>query len=319
MASERVARREYGHGSHGETGHGVREGLIELPAPTAWPIVLALGITLLFTGMLTHWAISVLGVLLILPAAAGWFLQVLPQEHHEGVAVTTEELDVEASHGVSARQPASAARREVLPVAQYTLLTGMKGGLAGGLAMTVPAVLYGWVRYHSVWYAMNLLAAGGFTSWATESNAFLAEFHLKGLLAAMAIHGTTSVLVGLLYGAMLPMFPRKPILTAGVIGPLLWTGLLYTSLGVVSPILDARIDWLWFVISQVFFGLVTGYVVNLQMKVRSAEFRALPFAVRAGLHTDRVGGPDAEEGFGAPNEEQKPRDTEERDKKDGSE
>jgi hypothetical protein len=127
------------------------------------------------------------------------------------------------------------------------------------------------------------------------------------------------VLVGLLYGAMLPMFPRKPILTAGVIGPLLWTGLLYTSLGVVSPILDARIDWLWFVISQVFFGLVTGYVVNLQMKVRSAEFRALPFAVRAGLHTDRVGGPDAEEGFGAPNEEQKPRDTEERDKKDGSE
>jgi flagellar biosynthesis protein FliR len=82
------------------------------------------------------------------------------------------------------------------------------------------------------------------------------------------------------------MFPRKPILTAGFIAPLAWTGLLYASMGVVSPILNQRIDWLWFVISQIFFGLVTGYVVNLQIKVRTPEFRALPFAVRAGLHTD---------------------------------
>jgi hypothetical protein len=44
---------------------------------------------------------------------------------------------------------------------------------------------------------------------------------------------------------------------------------------------------------------VTGYVVNRQMKVRTAEFRALPFAVRAGLHTDRAGEPGAEDGLGA--------------------
>jgi hypothetical protein len=121
-------------------------------------------------------------------------------------------------------------------------------------------------------------------SWAGESDAFLAQFHLKGLLAAMAIHGLTSVLIGLLYGAMLPMFPRKPILTAGFIAPLLWTGLLYSAIGVISPILNQRIDWLWFVISQIAFGLVAGYVVNLQVKVRTPQFRALPFAIRAGVH-----------------------------------
>jgi flagellar biosynthesis protein FliR len=86
---------------------------------------------------------------------------------------------------------------------------------------------------------------------------------------------------------MLPMFPRRPIITCGFIAPFLWTGILYTSLGVLSPILDQRISWGWFFISQVAFGLVAGFVVNLQVKVRSEQFRSLPFAVRAGLHTDQ--------------------------------
>jgi hypothetical protein len=176
--------------------------------------------------------------------------------------------------------------RKILPVETFQIITGIKGGIAGGIAMTVPAAIFSLLRYHSIWYAMNLLAAGGFVSWASASNAFLSEFHMRGLLAALAIHGVTSLLVGLLYGAMLPMFPRYPIVTAGVMGPLLFTGILHSALGVVSPILNQRIDWFWFVISQVAFGLVCGYVVNRQAKVRTPQFRALPFAVRAGLHSD---------------------------------
>jgi hypothetical protein len=156
--------------------------------------------------------------------------------------------------------------------------------------MIVPAALYGLVRYHSIWYAVNLLAAGGFVNWAGQGDAFLAQFHLLGLLAAAGIHTTASLLIGLLYGAMLPMFPRKPILTAGFIAPFLWTGLLYSAIGVISPILDQRINWLWFVISQIAFGLVAGFVVNRQVKVRTAQFQALPFAVRAGLHTSAKDG-----------------------------
>lgn len=265
-----------------------KHGVVELPPPTKWPIVLALGFTMVLTGLVTHWAISLLGLLMILPAAVGWFLQVLPHEHHMPVPVSTHELTVDHAYAaIGARQPASAERHEVHPVATYnSLLTGIKGGIAGGIAMTVPATLYGVLKYHSIWYAINLLAAGGFTDWASASNEFLAQFHMQGLLAGITIHGTSSLLVGLLYAAMLPMFPKKPILTAGFIAPLVWTGLLHASLGIISPILDQRIDWLWFVISQICFGLVTGFVVNLQVKVRSEEFRALPFAVRAGLHTD---------------------------------
>jgi hypothetical protein len=268
-------------GDHGQEEHG-----LQLPSPTAWPMVLALGISLVLTGMVTNGAVSVLGGVLALAGAVGWFRQVLPHEAHEAVEVVTEEVPISTTRTVAARLPSGAMHRKIIPVETFQIVTGIKGGIAGGIAMTVPAALFSLLRYHSIWYAMNLLAAGGFVSWASASNAFLSEFHLRGLLAALAIHGVTSLLVGLLYGAMLPMFPKYPIVTAGLMVPLLFTGILHSALGVVSPILNQRIDWFWFVISQIAFGLVCGYVVNLQAKVRTPQFRALPFAVRAGLHGD---------------------------------
>jgi hypothetical protein len=193
--------------------HSVPTGAVQLPAPTAWPMVLSLGISLLLTGMVTHWVISLLGLVMVVPAIVGWFFEVLPEEHHVLVPVHADVVEIKSSRETLARLPVDDRHRKLLPIETFSLASGVKGGIAGGLAMIVPAGLYGLIRYHSVWYAANLLAAGGFVSWGGESNAFLAQFHLRGLLAAMAIHGLASVLIGLLYGAMLPMFPRWPILT----------------------------------------------------------------------------------------------------------
>jgi hypothetical protein len=267
--------------------HALRTDSVILPAPTAWPMVLALGLSLMITGMVTHWVISLLGLVLSLRSAVGWYFEVLPHEHHVAVAVEPEEIKISSTRTARRAAPLGEDHRMLLPIETFSITAGIKGGIAGGAAMVIPAALFGLIRFHSVWYAVNLLAAGGFISWAGESNAFLAQFHLQGLLAAAAIHGLASVLIGSLYGAMLPMFPWKPILTAGFIAPFLWTGILYSALGVISPILNARIDWLWFVISQIAFGLVCGFVVNLQVKVRTPQFRALPFAVRAGLYEDQ--------------------------------
>jgi hypothetical protein len=264
--------------------HTQPTGTVQLPAPTAWPLVFALGISLMLAGMVTHWAISLLGLVMALPAIVGWFFEVLPQEHHVYVDVHADVVEIKSTREALAYAPIDERHRKLLPLETFSVMAGVKGGIAGGLAMIVPAALYGLIRYHSVWYAANLLAAGGFVSWAGQSNAFLAQFHLKGLLAASAIHGLTCVLIGLLYGAMLPMYPKKPILTAGFIAPFLWTGVLHSALGIISPILNERIDWLWFIVSQVAFGLVAGFVVNLQVKVRTPQFRSLPFAVRAGVH-----------------------------------
>ncbi len=270
-------------GAHGLTGK--HASTVHLPAPTVWPMVLALGLALICTGMVTHWVIALLGLLLVLPAIVGWFREVLPSENLIFVPVITKIVPVFSARTTRRHLPHDANHRKLLPIETFSVMAGIKGGIAGGIAMILPAALFGLVRYHSIWYAANLLAAGGFVSWAAQSDAFLAQFHLQGLLAAAAIHGTASVLIGLLYGAMLPMYPRKPIITAGFVAPFLWSGLLYSAIGIISPILDQRIDWTWFVVSQVFFGLVTGFVVNLQVKVRTPQFQALSFTVRAGIHT----------------------------------
>ena len=51
---------------------------------------------------------------------------------------------------------------------------------------------------------------------------------------ALVLHALVSTLVGLLYGAMLPMFARRPIVLGGLIGPVLWSGLLYSMLGLAE-------------------------------------------------------------------------------------
>lgn len=267
---------EYPH----ETGHAG----VHMPLPTAWPMVLALGVSLIVTGMVTSGAVSLLGLLLSLVSAVGWFRSVLPVEAHEIVEAHDDAIHIVSVRSSIERIPVSPMHRKVIPVETFQFATGLKGGIAGGIAMIVPATVFSLVKYHSLWYAMNLMAAGGFVSWADQSNEFLAQFHMQGFLAALGIHTLASLLVGLLYGAMLPMFPRWPILTAGFIAPLLWSGLLASFLNIVSPILNERIDWYWFVPSQFAFGLVAGYVVNLHARVRTAQFQALPFAVRAGLH-----------------------------------
>jgi hypothetical protein len=258
---------------------------VEMPSPTVSPLLLALGLALVSTGLVTNLLIGLLGLALCILGCVGWFRQVLPAEKHVEVPVAHEPGRVVSARTLR-RRPSADDHRKILPIETFRITTGIKGGAAGGIAMIIPAALFGLLRYHSLWYAPNLLAAGGFVSWIGASDAFLSQFHLQGLLAAVAIHGLTSLLVGLLYGAMLPMYPRHPILTAGLVGPLLFTAILHSAAGVVSPILNQRIDWFWFIASQIVFGLVCGFVVNLHTKVRTPQFRALPFAIRAGIESD---------------------------------
>src|SRR5260370_37208576 len=63
---------------------------IELPAPTAWPVILAFGLTLLFACLLTSVAVSAVGGVLTVAGCIGWFREVRPHEHHETVPVVPE-------------------------------------------------------------------------------------------------------------------------------------------------------------------------------------------------------------------------------------
>jgi hypothetical protein len=239
--------------------------------------------------MVTSLAVGILGLLLTIAGIVGWFRQVLPHEAHVSVPIRAEQVEIVSLRTLIQHPPhaASESPRKILPVETFLISNGIKGGIAGGTAMVVPATIFSLLKYHSLWYSVNLLAAGGFVSWSGASNAFLSQFHLQGVLAGFLIQGIVSLLVGLLYGAMLPMFPKYPIFTAGFMVPLLFTGIVYSALSIVSPILNQRIDWFWFILSQFAFGLVCGFVVNLQARVRTPQFQALPFAMRAGLHVDQ--------------------------------
>jgi hypothetical protein len=257
--------------------------MVHLPAPTAWPVVLALGATLLLAGIVMTAAVSVVGLLLMVCASVGWFRDVLPRERSHHVPVLTEVVEIKSSRTQVERLPVAESHRTFLPLERYTLSAGVRGGIAGGIAMIAPATLYGLLRYRSIWYAPDLLAAIAIPGWDAKSTAFLSAFHVEGVFVAVGVHALASILVGLLYGAVLPMFPQKPILTAGFLAPIFWTGMLYGTLEVVSPLLNQRIDWLWFVVSQIAFGLVAGFVVNLHHRVRTHQFQSLPFSLRAGI------------------------------------
>jgi hypothetical protein len=253
---------------------------VELPAPTVWPIVFAFGLTLVFAGLLTSAALSVVGAVLSIIAGVGWFVQVLPDEVRELVPVEAEVTPLVVRWAEVARVQIDAEiKRTRIPVEVYPYTAGIKGGLAGAVAMALLAILYGVVAYHSVWYPINLLASIVYAEPLPMSA--LKAFHAPLLMVAVLIHLVASVLVGLLYGVMLPMFARRPILLGGIVGPLIWTGLLYTTLGVINPLMDKLIDWKWFVVTQIGFGVVAGLVVVRQERVRTEQF--LPFAVRAGI------------------------------------
>ncbi len=48
----------------------------ELPKPTYWPFFMALGVVLIFWGILTSWIISGIGLILFGAALIGWIIEI---------------------------------------------------------------------------------------------------------------------------------------------------------------------------------------------------------------------------------------------------
>src|SRR5262245_379169 len=260
---------------------------IDVPASTAWPLVLAFGVTLLFAGLLTSLSVSVLGAVLSVAGCVGWFREVFPQQREELVLVVSEDFRVTTSRRIVERVPVAADQlRAWLPVHTYPISAGVKGGLAGGVAMAVLACGYGLLKAGSIWYPINLLAAVVYAVSLRLDPAQLNLFHADAFAIAFGLHGLVSILVGLLYGVMLPMFPQRPIVLGGLIAPVLWSGLLYFMLGLLNPLLESRIDWVWFMASQVAFGIVAGLVVVSQSRMPQRE--NVSFALRAGIEAPGI-------------------------------
>jgi|HubBroStandDraft_6_1064221.scaffolds.fasta_scaffold258423_2 hypothetical protein len=262
------------------------DGMIELPAPTAWPMITAFGITLMAAGLVTHPSISVVGLAIALRGAVGWFRENLPVEHVEPVVVSSvadhAKIISTSSRTVQHLKAGHGSHRVRIPVEVHPYSSGLIGGLVGGVAMAICACAYGLISHGSIWYPINLLAGVAIPSLGTASAAELDSFNRMAFTVGFISHGVISALVGLLFAVLLPMLPsRRAAFWGSLISPLMWTALVWATLRLINPLLNSRVDWVWFIASQIAFGLVTGYVVHHSKRVETMQ--TWPLAARAGI------------------------------------
>ncbi len=221
-----------------------------------------------------------------------WWREVLPTEHHENIAldpagdIPTPAALVPVEYLATGRT----GRDLRMPSEIKPWSAAFRGAVTGGIAMAGVATIFGVLSQGSVWYPINLLAAAAVPDLASASVEQLRQFSTLGFILGTIIHGLTSLLVGLLYAVMLPMFPNKAFWWAGISAPVLWSGLIGSTLTFVNPALSERIDWRWFIASQLAFGLSGGFVIA---RAQSISMRThLPLHVRAGLDAQAAARPD---------------------------
>ncbi len=252
-----------------------------MPAPTAWPFVMAFGVALGFAGLVTTFSVSLVGAILFAAAAVGWFREVLPHEKEEAVPVaplTEAALPVSRRDRVARLDLARGVgpHRARLPLEIHPISAGVKGGLAGSVAMAVLAMFYGVVAQGSIWYPINLLAAGASAKLAALSIEGLRAFHADGLALAVVIHladvghGGTALRR---HAAHVPAAP-DPARRRDRAAPL--DGSPARHARMVNPALNARVAWPWFVVTQIGFGVVAGAVVTRTARVRPCSSSPSP-------------------------------------------
>ncbi len=259
---------------HGEAGERTEQTHIEMPARSSWPMVLAFGIALVAAGFVTHYVVALAGLAIAARAAFGWWHEVIPAEEHEAVpidpALRPAPILVEA-RSVIRLQVGEERHRVRVPEEVHPYSAGLWGGLAGGAAMAALACLYGLVVQHSIWYPINLLAGVVLPSIGVETTEQLKAFNGLAFAVALAGHGVISILVGVIYAVILPMFPKYAPLWAGILMPIFWSGLIATILGLVNPALNQRVSWPWFVACQLAFGLVGGFVIARSTQIQTMQ------------------------------------------------
>ena len=261
------------------------EDMIEVPAPSMWPLVTAFGLTLIFAGLVTSLGVSFVGFAVLLRGAVGWFRNVFPVPQEEMIQVRrTVAPIVPSTRRVDHLLPGIESHRVYIPVKVHPYSAGLIAGIVGGIGMAIIACLYGVIAYGSIWYPINLLAAVALPSLAAAGPVTLKTFSSIGLILALIIHGIISSLVGLLYAAILPMMPsRFTAFWGSFLAPVLWTALIASTLELINPALNSRIDWFWFIASQIAFGLITGYIVAHSKMVETSQ--PGPLLVRAGVES----------------------------------
>jgi uncharacterized membrane protein YagU involved in acid resistance len=244
---------------------------VEMPRPNVWPMVLGLGIVLMAAGVALHLAFLAAGLVIFLAGLTGWIGQLLPgRGHHHEALVEPERRakPVQAVTGIVEQlHPGRPGYRFQLPEKVHPISAGVKGGLLGGLVMPLPALAYGVLSGHGIWYPVNLLAGMVLPGLADMD---LEKLDLTLFVVGVLIHAVNSIVFGLIYGVLLPTLPEipQPLAWGGLLMPLLWTAVSFSVMRSVNPVLARGVSWEWFILSQFLFGVTAAGVVLRRREVQ---------------------------------------------------
>jgi hypothetical protein len=104
-------------------------------------------------------------------------------------------------------------RRELgFPTHAFPYTAGLVGGALGGVAMVIPAVIYGFLSGDGVWYPVNLVAATLMREMQGMPHQQLVAINPSALVLGLAIHMTVASTIGLLFALLLPTLPGRPVI-----------------------------------------------------------------------------------------------------------
>ena len=113
--------------------HSKSKNSVELPTPTAWPIVTAFGLTLFFFAFVTHFVFAIAGVLVGLVGAVGWCFDLFPHPKHEAVPIRPPSEHAApirtAGRVVRILEVGRMSHRARIPVEVHPYTAGAFGGL----------------------------------------------------------------------------------------------------------------------------------------------------------------------------------------------
>ncbi len=241
---------------------------LNMPAPTAAPLVLAAGLVLSAAGIMLGVAMTIVGAVLLFVGLGLWVANLLPGKGHfherlaEHAARPAPILG--ATGTVEQMVAGKPGYRAQLPVMVHPVSAGVKGGVLGGLVMPIPALVYSLAAGHGIWYPANLLAGMALPGMEKLGVAELQQFHAGYLIAAAFIHIATSLVAGLAYGVLLPTLPHIPkeLAWGALLMPVLWTGLSFAAISVMNPGFYRRLDWPSFIFAQFVYGVVAALLVR---------------------------------------------------------
>jgi len=221
-------------------------------------------------------AMSLVGLAIFIAGLGAWISHLLPGRGHvhEERAERRPETITATPGAVEQMRAGAPGYRMRLPLEVRPTSAGIKGGMVGGLVMPLPALVWGVLSGHGIWYPINLLAGMVIAGVGSMPVAELEQFHLSLFLVGLVIHAAMSLVIGLMYGVLLPTLPPIPggqLVWGGLLMPLLWTGASYGLMGVVNPLLQQEVDWPSFIAAQFVFGITAAIVV-----IRTETIRVPP-------------------------------------------